>query len=225
MRHKDVKSKHDEKRLYDIARELSRKIKQPFLEPIIRVSLTDAAGVRKQVFERHSRSYTRNMYDNFMWTMEGLKDIAGGYADGYCQVKRTSGAIDDTDLIHWGPSNMDGATGMMGGGIYVGTGVTPENIDDYIIESMIADGAGAGELEQGLMGLWEGWNGGDNYYYRGYKRTFTNASGNTINVTESVVNKIVGTIPFCMLRDVFGAIGVLIGETLELEYEFRLTYP
>jgi len=179
---------------------------------------------------RYSHSVTRNWYNTMMMMCAAMNPThTSGFSDGRINYKDEGGTIRST-LIHC-PVPIDeklddfdyGGTTL--GGIKIGTGTTAESFDDFVVESPIANGSGAGQLQHSAMALAEGWNAGDNYEYRRYTRISTNASGDIINVTESAIYKRAGSCDYCISRDVFEAVGVEDGQALEAEYEFRLTYP
>lgn len=68
-------------------------------------------------------------------------------------------------------------------GILVGTGTTAATKDDHTIETLIADGAGAGQLEYGAMVV-SGSNAVSGGYRVSLSRQFDNDSGSTITVRE-----------------------------------------
>lgn len=110
-------------------------------------------------------------------------------------------------------------------GLSVGTGVTPVVNADYVMETKIAHGVGAGELQHGASSMVTSAEVGANVDCQ-LIRTFTNGSGNTINVTE------IGIISlgndgaaqyFLTLHEIVTLTAVANGQTLTVTITFRTT--
>lgn len=233
MRHSKVKSVEHEEELYRRARVLSRKLKIPFMETLFRVSLVEPDGSRKSVIDRHSRSLVRNFYNRNQFNISGAFD-SGGYVDGALQAKDTSGdpqalrdmyAQRNLEVIVSGRGYMANV-GEDTQGIQIGTGTTAESFDDYTIETLIDEGAGAGEMRYSAIAWGEAWNAGGSYYEKNYERVIDNDSGSTIYVSESALiwfsyyND-----EYLMSRDVFTPVDVLHNKGIAIFYGLRLTYP
>ena len=108
-------------------------------------------------------------------------------------------------------------------GIVLGTGTTPPDNMDYVMETLIPDGNGANELEYAAQTDINAQEVGANVDYQ-LIRSIQNLSGNPINVTEAglythiLVNKF-GLI----IHDVFTAVPVADGETITVTYTLRTT--
>jgi len=235
MRHTGVRSIEHENRLYDRLRELSRQLKIPLIEPLLRVSKIDRDGKRELVIDRHCRSYTRNMYNVYFYQLN-LKELGSTYADGSNRCKHRNGSSLDVgnfaykNNVEAGNFGYISGPGVLGHGIVIGTGTTAESFDDYVIETVIAHGVGGGQMEYADMvaAQNEGWVGGGPYYFHEMERVMSNNSGGSITVNESVLYwcGLNSNYVFCVLRDKFGAgVAVADGESIAVNYELRQTYP
>ncbi|GAH67676.1 unnamed protein product [marine sediment metagenome] len=111
-------------------------------------------------------------------------------------------------------------------GIVVGTnaGVSAEDNEDYALDSKIADGGGAGQLQYQAMVFWAPAVDGANVDYD-MARPFGNDSGNTITVKEIglICKNADSTFYHLLLRDVVSDEDVLDGYTLTVTYTLRTT--
>lgn len=233
MRHEKIKSLAHEEELYRRARQLSRKLKIPFTELVMGVSLICKDGTREPVMERHSRSLVRNFYSRHQFHISGANN-ASGYADGGLQSKDIGGVIRELDVMFVQGTMEDNAypkafaagAGLATQGIQIGTGSTAESFDDYAIETLIEHGLTAGKMGYLTTAHTSGWNAGGNYYYKNYERVMDNDSGGTINVTEStIVWRSTQNQSYLISRDLFSAVAILHNEGIAIFYEFRTTYP
>ncbi len=108
-------------------------------------------------------------------------------------------------------------------GIIVGTGNAAPTINDYVIQTLIAHGAGAGQLQYGIVTYGAPASDATTSQFT-ITRNFANASGAPITVNEIglyVKGYGYGTISgyFMTLRDVIGGgIAVPNGQTLTINY-------
>lgn len=108
-------------------------------------------------------------------------------------------------------------------GLLVGTGTTTPTNTDYVIETIINHGTGAGQLQHGATSKITTQEVGANVDFQ-IIRTFTNGSGGTINVTESAfLARAVTAFYLTILRDTFTAVPVLNTQTLTVTYTLRTT--
>ena len=116
--------------------------------------------------------------------------------------------------------NCNASSGNDDYGILVGTGSTATDINDYALDTKVAEGTGAGQMEYGNHSIVNSTHDGSTYSYAGITRTVANNSGGSIVVTE------VGLVTsmdwdsstdryFLLLREVLGAsVTVLDTQTL-----------
>lgn len=69
-------------------------------------------------------------------------------------------------------------------GILVGTGTTATDIDDYALDTVVAEGTGAGQMEYGNHSIVSSTHDGSTYSYAGITRTVANNSGGSVVVAE-----------------------------------------
>lgn len=112
----------------------------------------------------------------------------------------------------------DDAVGML-----VGTGTTPVDNLDYVMETKIAHGVGAGQLSYGATSKVTSAEVGANVDFQ-LIRTFTNSSGSTINVTEiGIYGWIANSYKFLMLHEIVTLTAVPNGQTLTVTITYRTT--
>jgi len=112
-------------------------------------------------------------------------------------------------------------------GIVIGTGNTAVAIDDYSLETLIADGSGAGEMDYQLTAVGASVVSAPNCGFL-VERAFVNNSGAEITVRESGLyvycNGSAGSRRVCGVRDVFGTPqAVPNGGSLSVNYTLRVT--
>jgi len=120
-------------------------------------------------------------------------------------------------------------------GLVVGSGITAPTIDDHALETQIAHGTGAGQIQYGDVAFGLPTATGSVSHFT-LTRDFSNASGNTITVNEiALYVRAMGSQPgnyysrdsiwvFMTIRDVIaGGIDVLNGETLTVNYRQQAT--
>jgi len=107
--------------------------------------------------------------------------------------------------------------------LLLGTGTTtPTNID-YVMETKIAHGSGAGELNHAATSFITSQVVGPNVDFQ-VLRSFQNLSGSPINVTEAGIYSTLTSGKFGLtVHDVFTAVPVADGETITVTYTFRTT--
>jgi hypothetical protein len=114
-------------------------------------------------------------------------------------------------------------------GIVVGTGVAAVTPTDYALGTRLAHGSAAGQLEYGGCELLSITFANPNGQFT-IRRYFTNNSGGTITVQEAGIYS-VGTYapvpwyawPFCIARDLTGAVAVANTELLRVTYVVQIT--
>jgi hypothetical protein len=109
-------------------------------------------------------------------------------------------------------------------GIVVGTGSNATSPSDVAVQTIVANGAGAGQLNYGAHSYVTSAISGSNVNLV-ISRTLSNTSGGTINVTELAMylsQKDTGGLQryFCIVRDLITAVPVLTTKTLTVQYTF-----
>lgn len=113
-------------------------------------------------------------------------------------------------------------TGVVTHGIIVGTGTTAPTIDNYAIETLIAHGVGAGQLQYSAVTFGAPASDATTSQFT-ITRNFANGSGAAITVNEIALydkgNKLLDAYYFMVIRDVIaGGISVPNGQTLTVNY-------
>jgi hypothetical protein len=177
-------------------------------------------GVVRQQFQKLSESYVRQFLELLWVQMNG--------ALFYQYITDTSGipqviGLDSDDNIAFAANAAAGSTAF---GIVVGSGNTPPMITDYALQSKIAHGVSAGQLQYG--GVTYGAPSSDATTSQfTITRNFANASGDAITINEiglyvkakTNTDRSPFTRYLMTIRDVIGGgIAVPNGETLTVNY-------
>ena len=151
-----------------------------------------------------------------------LKDTGGTVRYGYNIGWQRTGSLESTTAYGFFRSS-----GSTVSGVQVGTGGTAVSFGDYVLESLIAHGTGAGQLSYGITEtpsrVWV-----DPTMTIQQARVITNTSGGSITVKEV---GLVGTIGVfsaynvLMLRDVITDVAVANGESIRPVHQFQVIYP
>jgi len=117
---------------------------------------------------------------------------------------------------------LNAGVGVVANGIVIGTGTTPPANDDYVLETLIAHGSGATQINYAAVSMIAAQEVGANVDFQ-VIRAMQNLSGNTINVTEAGIYAICYSDNYCIVHDIFTAVPVADGETITVTYTFRTT--
>ncbi len=143
-------------------------------------------------------------------------------AGGVLSVLDTSGVsrnISDGDTSF----KMNQAGAGTDWGLRVGTGNTPVAIDDYALETPIAQGTAAGQMEHQVCTVATSVVSAPSCYFV-VSRTITNNSGDSITVREAALYMQNATMEFCGTRDVFGAPQVVPdGGSVTVDWTIQVT--
>ena len=179
------------------------------------ITVTDKNGkVVRKTRMRRSKSFVLA----FLKMLEAEFNTATGI-----QVKDTAGANIEANYGYTALFACVAPAGTVTTGIVVGTGTTPHATDDYVMETLIAHGSGATQLNYGSQSFINAVEVGANVDFQ-LVRSFTNASGSTINVTEiGLYNQLASTKFALTIHDVITAVPVLNAETITVTYTLRTT--
>ena len=214
--------------IFDRMRVVGKKLNLLVVEPILRLRLVDGkTGKIRWIRERHSHSYTRNMFVKATLTLTAQFE-GSAYSDGNLAIKRTSGASYTIDFPQSGiPEGGGGGyysstAGQDDFGILVGRDNTEESFDDFEMINKVTDGNGPNQLEYISMSISEGWDGGSSYYWSRFTAPFDNDSGAGITVYEIGLTYRFGAVDYMDARDVdVGGILIPDGDRLFVQYEIR----
>lgn len=109
-------------------------------------------------------------------------------------------------------------------GIQIGTGTTTPTNTDYALETLIAHGSGATQINYAIQSDIDAQEVGANVDYQ-LLRSMQNLSGSTINVSEAgIAGYLLAPAKYALLvHDVFTAVPVANGQTITITYTFRTT--
>jgi len=178
------------------------------------LTVRDANGkIVKRTRKRLSRSFV----------LQFLQIIEVCTLESAVSIKDT-GNVSRSVSMHANNLNAAGAAGEGDNGIVVGTGTGAESNTDIALGTIIAHGAGSGQLNYGIQSKTAAAVVGANVDYI-MTRTFTNASGASITVQEVGIyaNTTSTNYKTCILRDLTGAVAVGNGQTLTVDITLRTT--
>lgn len=230
-----------EEQKYERARKLAQELHIPVPLAFLTLEVFDKDGKLIRRHRQRSHSWTRNAYNMLFSTMAGCgcpdstfeagklsgKDTSGAVKYGvYCMAQHYTCQDGTTSYGYRAPATDDDR------GILVGSGTDAESFEDYALQTKIAEGSGAGQLNHVLSEA----------VARSYAavtqtstliRYFNNNSGGSIDVNE------VALVPksshsegagyngfFLMSRDKLAST-VSVPDTgqLKVTYTIQLTYP
>jgi len=230
----DVKEEQKFKQLKKLGHELHI----PTFEAFIEFEVFDKHGKLIQRHKQRSHSWVRNAY-NVLFSTLACKNgsDAAPFAGGRLNWKSTAGAIaNPATPLYPANQSVDGVgtkgfratAGSASWGIQVGSGVNVEDFEDYVLQTPIAEGAGAGQLNYAAV---------EAFVITYVVLTLTNTivrylnnnSGGAIDVNEVgiIFGQFIGTINHALFsRDHLG-VTVTVPDTgqLKVTYTIELTYP
>lgn len=229
-----------EEQQYERLRKLGQELHLPIPEHFITLEVFDKDGKLIQKHHQRSHSWNRNAY-NLMFSQLAGKDCddAGVFEGGKLSLKRTSAGIwsddkpaslcYDTDVTV--DSTAQGYRATAGNdewGILVGSGTDAESFEDYALQTLVIEGAGAGQLNYAQSEAHDiSWDGGIKVLKNALVRYFNNNSGGDVSVSEVGLGfKGVGTWCYLNSRDKL-ALTMTVPDTgqLKVTYTIQLTYP
>jgi hypothetical protein len=193
------------------------------------ISDTETGKVEKRSHWKRSRSFVLQFLQHLEVTMN----------HAYAANPTTVSAVNTSNVAKNIPYVTAGGQGVINHmsinaanadatyGFQVGTGATAPANSDYVMQTPIGNGSGGGQLNYGAHTFVDAVIVGGNVDFV-MSRTFANASGGTINVTEIGIycktNDSTGN-PFIFLivHDVVTSTPVLNTKTLTVQYTFRTT--
>jgi len=229
-----------EEQKYEQLRKLGQELHIPTLEAFLELEVRDKDGKVIQKHKQRSHSWVRNAYNLMLCqtTAKGLSDATFGA--GKLSLKQQNGNIYGGGGILPNYSNHDvdnpssgyGGLGYMGAdfkGICVGSGTNAESFEDYTLQTLIANGNGAGQLSYTQENVHVAtYDAGTKKLTITKIRYFNNNSGGDIGVNELCIylrlNYVAASVMLC--RDKL-PVTVTVPNTgqLKVTYTVQLTYP
>jgi len=178
---------------YEKLRKLGQELHIPISETFWELEVRDKDGEVIQSLRQRSHSWVRNAYNHMFSQLAVKNGSSGTFGPGYLNVKDTSGTVRyATGPIGNSNADLDGTTygcrgpaGDDSWGIQVGSGTNPESFEDYMLQTRIANGVGAGQLsyiEQDPHRIT--YDPGTRVLANAMVRYFNNNSGGDIDVNE-----------------------------------------
>lgn len=230
-----------EEQKYERLRKLAQELHIPMPEAFLTLEVFDKNGKLLQRHHQRSHSWVRNAY-NLMFVQLAGKGLTGdGFGAGKISIKETDASVKDSSgatATHSGTASPDAVgggylehAGHVVHGILVGSGVNAENFEDYVLQTPIAEGAGAGQLNhaQSEANVLT-WTPATMVLKNELVRYFNNNSGGNVDVNEVCIAAR-GTyassfMEFITSRDKTPST-VTVPDTgqLKVTYSVQLTYP
>ena len=206
------------------ANEIANKILKPNITTIVELETTSG---------KYKKFYGKSLLGNFLsWVYLNFHDNDANFALNDVSWDGTGTGRGTLRLTTTGSySNITAnrvaeikqAAGANTYGMQLGTGTTAVDFHDYALDTIIDEGVGAGQMSHGSQGSIQGLTVVGNTGSFILNRLFTNNSGSSIDVTElGVMASSVGAV-ILIYRDVFSAITVADGETLNAKITFSVT--
>ncbi len=224
-----------EEKKYEQLKKLGQELHIPIPEHFIECEVTDKNGKVIQTLKQRSHSWVRNAY-NLLLSQMASKDLkdTGLFGVGYLSIKDAYGAIktgsakistDGHESITYG---YRANAASISHGITVGSGTNAESFEDYVLQTPIAEGTGAGRLNHALMDVpSKSWSAPT--FTITWIRYLNNNSGGNVGVNEvglGTSGKLSASAYFMTSRDKLAST-VTVPDTgqLKVTYTIQLTYP
>ena len=227
-----------EERQYKQLRRLGQKLHVPIPEHFITLEVFDKSGKLIQRHHQRSHSWVRNAYNCIFSNLAGKdgsdaapfqggrlnwKAIDAGVIAAAKPIFTTDATADDASTRGYRAS-----VGNDDSGIVVGSGVNAEDFEDFVLQTLIVDGAAAGQLN-----YVEGEAHSITYAALTLKNTivryFNNNSGGDVNINEVglVFGQMSKGVDHCLMSRDHLASTVTVPDTGQLKVTFtiELTYP
>jgi hypothetical protein len=195
------------------------------LGAVLEWTITRPDGTLREQQVKKSESYVRQFVDLLMVQMMAVSEMLPSFIRDVNNALREV-AVSSLNFQATAAANDDSY------GIVVGSGNTPPTINDFALQTKVANGVGAGQLQYGGVTFGLPTSNLTTSHFT-VTRNFANASGNPIAIYE-IGLYVKGNAPlpwlnnrgssssrynFCTIRDVIVAgISILNGETLTVNY-------
>ena len=229
-----------EEKKYQALRRLGSELHIPVWEAFLELEVKDKDGRVIQRHRQRSHSWVRNAYNQLVTQLMGINGSDETWGAGYINIMQSSGTVmsgtrvaticNDSADPEGAPYAYMAAAGSDTSGILVGSGTTAETFEDYNVETLIANGVGAGQLSYVASDPpAKTYTAGTKVYQVQHVRYFNNNSGASINVNEVALlcsGEFGGSRMWANSRDVLGS-SVAVPDTgqLKVTYTIEITYP
>ena len=231
----------EKERNYEELERLALLCRVPMPKAFITLEVFDKNGKLLQKHRQRSHSWTRNAYNMMFSQLAGKNADDNTFGAGKLSVKELTGdvryddkpfgqydaTVDGTDLGYRAPAGEDGR------GILVGSGINAEDFEDYVLQTQITDGTGAGQISHTQSQAHAiTWTGGTLTFKNDLIRYFNN---NSAPAGDRAINEVCiaakcmadGAAKEVMMSRDHLASTVTVPSTgqLKVTYTISLTYP
>ena len=224
-----------EEKKYKQLRKLGQELHIPVPEAFWEFEVFDKEGKLIQKYKQRSHSWVRNAYNFLLSFMSKKMGETTGFGAGYLSAKRYTGEItgpyfDDGNTLETAGKGFRGDVASTVNGILVGSGTNAESFEDFALQTLIANGTGAGQLSYVLSEVpTKSYNAGTKVWTVTHIRYFNNNSGGDVSVNEVAIvaeDYASASYYYTYSRDKLSAT-VTIPNTGQLKatYTIQLTYP
>ena len=151
-----IESERKFRQLEKLGREVGVPVPQTFLE--IEVKMPNGSILHHH--KQRSHSWNRNAYNQLFTNMAWVGCSGATFEAGNLNFKRTAGTLfsdvrfpinNGADQINVQGKGFYAAAGDATYGIQFGSGVNAESFEDFILQTLITNGVGAGQLSYSIM--------------------------------------------------------------------------
>lgn len=229
-----------EEQKYEQLRELGQELHMMIPETFLELEVLDKDGRVIQKHKQRGHSWTRNAYNMLFSQLAGVDGPDGLFGAGLLNIKDTTGIVrwltnpiglKTADSMSTTTSGYRAAAGEATRGILVGSGTNAESFEDYVLQTQIGEGAGAGQLNHAVSEAHAlTYTPATKVFKNELARYFNNNSGGAIDVNEValVVYALARNTLYkwVMSRDKLAST-VSVPDTgqLKVTYTIQLTYP
>lgn len=196
------------------------KILKPQIVTIVRTYI-DGKLSKKFYGKSLLANFLQMLYAQYSNGSAGTFAVSGSPFVNNSQAVRTTGALASANATIM---TLNASTGVVTNGIIVGSNNTAVTATDYVVNTLIAHGSGAGQLLYGAQGASQGVQiSGLNSSFI-LQRTFTNSSGANVTVREICIYVLCNTVSFCQYRDIVSPDDVIgNGQVYTVNITFQIT--
>lgn len=150
----DVKLDPKEERAFDALRKLGQKLHVPIPEAKWKLEVL-LGGKVVQSYEARCHSWTRNAYNTLFSALAGVDGDDAVWGGGNVNIKNPAGVVDEgpypicadrTFSFLTASKGYTAGAGLATTGIVVGSGTNVEDFENHVLQTLIVNGTGAGEL-------------------------------------------------------------------------------
>lgn len=231
-----------EEHKYEELKKLGLELHIPIFESFLKLEVFDKDSNLVQEHSQRSHSWVRNAYNMLFSQMAGKNGSDSTFGAGLLSIKDTGATIRyggrgialayNSDLDTGVNQGYRAAAGDATHGIQVGIGTNAESFEDYVLQTLVADGTGAAQLSYVLSSAHSiTYTAGTKVLKNDLVRYFNNNSGGSIVIAEVAITLMgaaggTATYEWVNSRDLLGAT-VTVADTGQLKatYTIQITYP